>query len=272
MNAASVQPVAALDGAGYRVGRTTILEPANLSISQGEFVGIIGPNGAGKSTLLNLFNATLHPSVGRTWLFGRNPWAFSERERVRMRSRAAMVFQRSEYNAGIPLTVRDVVAMGRLGARGLLGRRSARDDACVDESLTRLGMTHLAQRVFRSLSGGEQQKVQLARALAQQPDLLLLDEPTTGLDLDWQERLVKLTSEVSRSLAMPVVMTTHTLNHLPVCCQRIVLLRGGRILFDGPVDEALTVERVSTLYGCPVEIIAHRGRRYCMGIPEDAAP
>jgi iron complex transport system ATP-binding protein len=96
----------------------------------------------------------------------------------------------------------------------------------------------------------------------------LLDEPTTGLDLDWQERLVALIDSIGLAHAMAIVMTTHALHHLPACCERILLLRAGHALFHGAAEEALTAQRLGALYGCPVEVLRRNGRHYCLGVTE----
>lgn len=258
-----------LDAVGLNAGRTTILAPLSLRIEPGEFVGILGPNGAGKSSLLALMNGAMRPTSGRVRLLGRDPWALSERARAGLRGRIATVLQRSEYNPMVPLTAMDVVAIGLLGAHGLTGRLSPAEVSRIDEALDQLGVAHLARRAYRDLSGGEQQKTQLARALVQRPELLLLDEPTTGLDLDWQERLVDLIGDLSRENNMAIVMTTHALHHLPACCWRALLLREGRLLFDGPAGQALTADRLGDLHGCPVEVIERAGRRYCLSATGD---
>ena len=256
-----------LSGAGVTIGRTTILDPLSLAVGPGEFIGILGPNGAGKSTLLGLINATMRPSRGRMMVLGRDPWALSGRRRARLRGRIATVHQRGEYNSLVPLTARDVVGIGLLGERGLTGRWSAADADRVDEALARMGIEPLAGRPYRHLSGGEQQKVQLARALVQRPELLLLDEPATGLDLEWQERLIRLVADLSRRAGLTIIMTTHLLHHLPDRCRRVVLLREGRLLCDGSARESLTAQRLEDLYGCPVEVIRRGGRHHCLAAP-----
>jgi iron complex transport system ATP-binding protein len=250
------------------VGRTVLLHPLDLRLVPGEFVGILGPNGAGKSSLLALLNATLRPTSGHVRLLGEDPWAQSERARARLRRRVATVLQRSDYHPLVPLQARDVVAFSFLGERGWTMRFSAADLAPCEHALALLGIAHLARRPYRHLSGGEQQKVQLARALVQQPELLLLDEPTTGLDLDWQERLIELIGDLTATRPLSVVMTTHALHHLPACCTRVLLLRADRVLFDGPPSQALTAERLGALYGCAVTVFTHAGRYYCLGDPE----
>lgn len=260
--------LAELSRVEYSVGRVRILCGLSFCVHKGECAGIIGPNGAGKSTLLGLMNATVRPSSGEVRVFGESPWTQPEGGRAHLRSRVATVLQRSEYSSMAPLPAREVVAMGRLGYHGLFGRISQAEQQHIDETLEQLAIGHLARRAYRDLSGGEQQKMQIARALVQDPEFLLLDEPTAGLDIDWQDRLVALIDDLSRSRGLTIVMTTHALHHLPPSCTRVILLRQGRILFDGEPETALTPERVGDLYGCPVDIMERNGRRYCLGAGE----
>jgi ABC-type cobalamin/Fe3+-siderophores transport system ATPase subunit len=158
-------PVIALDNVGAKEGLATRLARLSLSIQKGECVGILGPNGAGKSTLLALMNATLQPSIGQVRLWGREPWALAERKRAILRRRVGTVLQQSAYNALIPLTAGEVVEIALLSGHGMAGRVTADARSRCAEVLEQLGIAHLARRPYRQLSGGEQQKLQLARAL-----------------------------------------------------------------------------------------------------------
>jgi ABC-type cobalamin/Fe3+-siderophores transport system ATPase subunit len=260
--------LAELDQASCRAGSERILGPVACRIERGECVGVIGPNGAGKSTLLGLMNATVRPSSGQVRVFGADPWTLPESGRCRLRGRVATDLQRNDYNPIAPLPARDVGAMGRLGFGGLFGRISVADWARIDGTLEQFGIAHLARRAYRNLSGGEQQKVQIARALVQDPEFLLLDEPTTGLDIDWQERLVGLIDELGQNRQLTILMTTHAIHHLPQSCRRVILLREGRVLFDGDTASALTPRHMGEVYACPVDIIERNGRRYCLGMRE----
>lgn len=258
-------PLIVLRGVTCRAGAATLVSGIDLEVRRGEFIGILGPNGAGKSTLLSVMNLTARPAEGHCVLLGRDPWIESEAGRSRLRGRIGTVAQRADYQRLAPLTSAEVVAIGRLGPRGLLARLNREDHAAIEQAMERMGCAALARRAYRSLSGGEQQKVQLARALAQCPELLLLDEPTTGLDFDWQERLVALIEELNRADGLTILMTTHALGHLPAGCGRAMLLRGGRMLADGPAAETLQAGPLSALYGCAVEVAERGGRRICLG-------
>ncbi|MCX8036349.1 MAG: metal ABC transporter ATP-binding protein [Candidatus Sumerlaeia bacterium] len=254
-----------LNQVAYRPQRNAVLKAVSLSVHAGEFIGVLGPNGAGKSTLLGVIQAVIRPASGSVEVLGANPWRMSETQRARLRTRIGTVLQRSDFNPMIPLTARNVIALGRLGRRSLFAQLTGEDWAAVEAMIARLELAAFCDRPYRTLSGGEQQKVQLARALVQQPDLLLLDEPTTGLDLDWQERMVALIGALAADTQIPILMTTHTVSHLPANCSRVLLMREGRILFDGPPADALTPERLGLLYGCPVEVVRRNGRCFCYG-------
>lgn len=240
--------VASLTDVRVSVGGRLLAGPLSLTIRKGEFVGVLGPNGAGKTLLLALLNATLRPASGSVELLHQAPWCVGEFVRARLRQSVGTVLQRDHFNALPPLTAWDVAAMGRIGERDWLGRLRSKARAQVDAALEHMGVRHLASRAYRSLSGGEQQKVQLARALAQDPALLLLDEPTTGLDPDWQARITETIHYLGTHGGKTVVMTTHLLDHLPRCCGRVLLMSGGKLLFDGPSSEALTPPRLRALF------------------------
>jgi ABC-type cobalamin/Fe3+-siderophores transport system ATPase subunit len=258
-----ISPVHATD-LTYSTRGNVLLGPLSLNISDGECIGVLGSNGAGKSTLLNLLNCTLPPSSGNLSLFGVNPWRQSESSRCQMRTRIGTVLQRCDYNAMSPFTVRNIVAMGRLGFHGMAGRLTRVEKDRIDPLLEEFNLLSFADKAYRQLSGGEQQKAQIARAILQAPELLLLDEPTAGLDPDWQEKLVLLVENLVEKHNMTLVMTTHVVHHLPACCNRLILLRKGQILFDGKKEEGLTSAYMTALYGCPMEIIRHDKRHYCV--------
>ena len=260
-----MEAIAELSGVSRRAGAKTIVEDATLQVMPGEFLAILGPNGAGKSTLLAILGAALRPSGGAVRLFGQNPWEISGGQRAQLRARIGVVPQRAEFNPLIPLTVREVVAIGRLRGRAFDGRIAREDEDVIEDSMQRMGIAAFGRRTYRSLSGGEQQKVQFARVLAQRPEMLLLDEPASGLDLFWQEHFTEIVGRLSEIPRLPVVMTTHILSHLPACARRAALMQRGRILFEGKADDALSAKRLSELYECPVEIIERGGRRHCLG-------
>ena len=210
---------------GYRPGQL-VLERVDLRVGPGEFVAIAGPNGGGKTTLLRLVLGLERPASGEARLFGEPAHAFSRRRTL------GYLAQRAQLATEAPATVREVVASGRLAASGLLGPLRRRDRAIVAESIGRVGLAHVADRPVRTLSGVQQQRAFIARALAGEPSLLVLDEPTTGVDAEGQETLAELLDRLHRDLQVTVLYVSHEFGAVERYVERVVLVRGG-ILFDG---------------------------------------
>jgi len=246
-----------------RAGRRILDIPA-LDVHQGECLGVVGVNGAGKTTLLRLCAGLLRPTSGAVWLNGASLAAIGAWGLTRLRAAIGYLPQATDYNAHLPLTLEEVVAMGRAGCTGLLRRLGPADRECVRGWMERLGLAPLAGRTFPTLSGGEQQKVLLARAMVQEPGLLLLDEPGANLDLDWKARLVGLLEEVVGATGVTVVMVSHETGLLPACCTRVALMRAGRVLRLGRPAEVLTADALADVYGCPIEVAEVQGRRHAV--------
>lgn len=215
-------------------GPVVALRSLDLHIAPGSSVALIGPNGSGKTTLLHLLAGMHRPDRGE----------------VRVRDLGdhgvAYVLQAHGTGAWMPLTVLEVLRMGRFGSRGLLGRLRREDHRIVDEVAQRLEVGHLLGRQFGELSGGQRQRVRVAQALAQEPRLLLLDEPVTGLDLASQERILRLIDEeVARGTT--VVISTHNLDEARHCEQ--VVLLAGRVVGVGPPAAVLTPDLLRQAYG-----------------------
>ena len=160
----------------------------------------------------------------------------------------------------MPLTVREVVAIGRTGIAGLLRPLRLADWQIVDEWIERLGLTPLTGQGFGEISGGEQRKTLVARAMVQQPELLLLDEPTANLDLGWRERIVQVIEELYRTMRLTVVLVCHELEVLPACCGRVIVLNEGLTIADGPPDEVLSTTMIESLYGPGLGVVRSAGR------------
>jgi len=253
-----------LEGIEVRRGGATILAVDALGVAPGEFLGVVGVNGAGKTTLLRVCGAMLRPRSGRVLLNGVEVGAASAWRRTAARRTIGYVPQTSDYNAHLPLTVEEVVHMGRDGRRGLLRRQTQEDRSIVGRWMERLGLAALASRTFRTLSGGEQQKVLIARAMVQEPDLLLLDEPAANLDLDWKARIVRLLDDVYRATGLTAIMVTHETGMLPAACGRVALMRGGTVLGTGHPAQMLTPSALDAVYGCAVDVANVQGRRHAV--------
>ena len=207
-------------------GAPPVLQDVDLEIDEGEFVAIAGPNGGGKTTLLRLALGLEAPASGTVELFGEPADRFGGRERI------GYLPQRTQLGIEAPITVREVVAAGRVARRGVLRPPSRADASLVDDAIARVGLDAQARSVFSRLSGGQQQRALIAKALCAQPDLLVLDEPTAGVDVDAQESLASLLGELHSDLGVTILFVSHEFGAVEGLVQRLVLVRGG-IVFDG---------------------------------------
>jgi zinc transport system ATP-binding protein len=207
-------------------GSRRVLREVDLRIEQGEFVAIAGPNGGGKTTLLRLALGLERPTTGSVRLYGEPA------ERFGRRSRIAYLPQRAQLAIDAPVTVGEVVAAGRVARRGVLGRFRAADRAVVEQAVARVGLAEQARQILARLSGGQQQRALIAKALAAEPDLLVLDEPTAGVDVDAQEALAELLAQLHRELAATILFVSHEFGAVERFVERLVLVR-GEIVFDG---------------------------------------
>jgi iron complex transport system ATP-binding protein len=226
-----------------------ILHGVDLVVDPGEWVTVIGPNGAGKSTLLRAIGGLL-PFAGQIRLFGQESRQLRRRERARL---VATVPQAPVVPPGMP--VLDYVLLGRNPYIPPLGRESAADLAAVAEVLRRLDLVGFADRRLATLSGGEQQRVFLARALAQGASLLLLDEPTTALDIGHQQEVLELVDGLRRAHGLTVVASMHDLSTAGEYADRMVLLAGGVVVADGPAARVLTEDLLATHYRARVRVM-----------------
>ena len=254
------QTLAQLDQAAVRYASRAALGPLSLEVQRGDFLGVLGPNGAGKTTLLKALAGLVPLSAGRLVLRGKQYPARATPIGPTGRTSVGVLFRQEEFNLSLPLSVWEVVAFGRTGAAGIGRRLAPADRMAIENALAALGLGAFSARLYRELSDGERQKTQLARLLAQEAELILLDEPTAHLDLDWQERLTELLERLYRGGGGTFVMVTHDVERLPACCNRVLLLKQGRVMAQGPRSEVLRAERLSELYGLEVELV-ERGRR-----------
>ncbi|WP_149588736.1 ABC transporter ATP-binding protein [Tabrizicola flagellatus] len=215
-----------------------ILHDISFRLAEGEVLAICGANGAGKSSLLRLLYRHQAPLSGTVLVEGRDLWLTPARAAARV---VAAVLQ--EQPTDFALTTRDIVALGRLPHRQGMGP-GARDKAITDAAMVRMDLAHLADRRFGTLSGGERQRVMVARALAQEPRILVLDEPTNHLDIRHQLELLRLL----RGLGLAVVCTLHDLTLAAEFADRVLILDQGRIIADGPPDAALTETTIARAF------------------------
>ncbi len=233
------------------------LRGVSLKVKSEEFVGIIGPNGAGKTTLLTIVNGLGKLLSGRVWVLGDYLTLSNSHS---LRKKVGYVPQVENIDPRMPMNVREVVMIGRYGLLGLLRKPGKHDWEIVDEMLELVGMTHLAQRPIGHLSGGEQQRVAIARCLAQEPELFLLDEPTASLDWKAQTEILELVKRIHDSRRLTTLFVTHDLSCLPVACDRVVLMKEGLIWSEGSPNELLTDGNLSRLYDMPISVVEKRRR------------
>ena len=247
------------------------LSEFSLGLCAGEFIGVIGPNGSGKSTLVRALSRTLRPSAGTVHLGAADLYAD-----LKARDAAQQIgVVPQDTSVTLDFTVREVVRMGRAPhlPRSPFAGETWEDEQIVAASLLTAGVAEFAARPITTLSGGERQRVLLARALAQQPEVLLLDEPTAHLDLRHQSELLILAGELARSVGKAVLAILHDLNLASAHCDKLVLLCGGHIAAQGTPAEVLTGEILLRVYGVRVWVRPHpvTGRPLVLSLPEFSA-
>jgi ABC-type Mn2+/Zn2+ transport system ATPase subunit len=248
-------PVIQIENAVVSYRESVALRGVSLTVSQSEFVAIIGPNGAGKTTLLTVINGLAHLLQGRVQVLGRQ---MNGRARHQLRKQVGYVAQLETIDRRMPISVREVVMIGRYGLLGLLHRPAKHDWLLVDEALELVGMTHLAKRPIGHLSGGEQQRVAIARCLTQEPNIFLLDEPTASLDWKAQTEILELVKRIHNERHLTTLFVTHDLDALPHTCDRVVLVKDGLIVGDGTPDKLISTESLSRLYNLPAHVVEER--------------
>jgi len=229
-----------------------VVKGVDFTVAPGEVLGLIGPNGAGKSTLIRALSGVLPIQSGEVWVDGTDLGTLSDSQRARL---IAVVPQAEPL--GGAYTVRQAVMMGRTPYMNWMGNPGPRDQAFVKRALEFASLADLAGRRIAELSGGEQQRVLLARALAQDTPILLLDEPTSHLDLQHQINLLSLVRRLAKENHLAVLLAMHDLNGVSLCADRVALLVDGRLVALGAPDEVLTAENIAAAYRAQVEIIAH---------------
>ena len=244
-------PVVRVAGLSAGYGEKAVLRRVDFTLRAGECTALLGPNGSGKTTLLRAISGVLAPQAGEIELLGRPIRVLNPRQRARM---VAVVPQRGQLPQG--LTARQMVLLGRFAHLGWMGAYNRKDYAAADSALDETGAASLAHRRLTELSGGELQRVLLARALAQQSPLLLLDELAAGLD--WA-RMVELFDllERRRAAGACVLMAVHDCNLAALYATRLMGLKGGNLVFDGPVAKVFTEENLGALYNTSISVLPH---------------
>ncbi len=256
-----------VDSARWGVDGRLILDGVDVTVPRGRVGGLLGPNGSGKSSLLRLI-AGITAGTSREM-----SWAGAALDGMRARERARRVaLVEQETVADVDLTVRDVVLLGRTPHRSRWSTESAGDLKVVDDALDAVGLADLGDRRFPTLSGGERQRVHLARALAQEPELILLDEPTNHLDVHAQLAALELVHRTA-SQGTTALVALHDLNLAAAYCDHVVLLAGGRVVAAGDVREVLVPEVIDPVYRVTTTVLSHptTGRPVLTFAPQRAA-
>jgi iron complex transport system ATP-binding protein len=247
---AVTQPLIEVRGAAFRYGEQSVFDAVDLDIFRGEVLTVLGPNGCGKSTLLRCLGGALTLAQGTVRIDDVDLSSLDAGARAR---KIAFLFQR--HSPSFPFPVLDVVTMGRTPHLGLFGTPSSKDGVLAEEALTRVGIHHLKDRPYTELSGGELQLVLLARTLVQQPDVILLDEPTSHLDFKNQTASLK-TIEALVQDGVTMVMTTHDPNHAFLLPGRVLLMKPGGPMLTGLASEIVTDSTLTATYGIDISVFS----------------
>ncbi|MDR0981039.1 MAG: ABC transporter ATP-binding protein [Methanocalculaceae archaeon] len=241
-------PVISAEQLSVSYGDHKVLRDLSLVVEEGRFIGILGPNGCGKTTFLRALSRILAPDAGAVLIEGLDVAAYDTRELARI-----LGCVRQETDVAFPFTVREIVLMGRHPHIGRLAPLGEADLSIADEAMRRTNTLHLADKLITEVSGGERQRVLIARTLTQQPKILLLDEPTSHLDINHQLEILSLIRELTPKIT--VVGVFHDFNLASYFCDRLILMSGGQIVAAGTPAEVLTEERISESFS--VRMLVH---------------
>ena len=232
----------------FSYGKQEVLKGISFCMEKGEFVCVLGANGCGKTTLLKSILAFLTPQHGQVLLYGKDIHQMDERERARK-----IAYIPQYHTPPFPFTVRDVVLMGRTPHLSRICRPTEKDCRIADESMERLGIAHYANKSYTALSGGQRQMVVIDRALAQQHDLFIMDEPTASLDFGNQYLVLAQVKKLARE-GMGVLMVTHNPDHAFYCADRIIAMEDGKILSMGDAGKVINEAVMKAVYHMPVKV------------------
>lgn len=241
-----------LNNIAYQYNGTAVLQGISLEIPQGLITGILGPNGGGKTTLLKVLSGLYQPSRGSVTVNHKPLREYSRQELARQ-----IAFLEQNHPISLPFTVREVVEMGRYPWLKPLASLGAKDQEIVEYALHSFNLTAMQDRIVETLSGGERQLVSLARAMAQEPRILILDEPTTYLDIGHQNMVMEYLYKWHKSLGTTIVMVIHDLNLSSQFCDYLVVLEQGKLVVSGPKEEVLCEELFTRLYNTKLAMVRH---------------
>ena len=246
----SLSPLLEIEHLSWSCANKVILDDINLVLEEGSFVGLIGPNGSGKSSLMRCCYRMNKPSAGVIKLLGQNIWTHSLKDNAKQ---IAVILQ--EHHDHLGLSVREVVMQGLAPHKSLFEWDTKEDHQFVSQVITDLDLSTIKDSLFSNLSGGEKQRVMLARAIVQRPKLLIMDEPTNHLDVHYQ---IDLLNKV-KALNISVLASFHDLNLAAAFCDRLLVLDGGKLVASGQCDQVLTEQMISSVFNARVIVDSHPG-------------
>lgn len=235
----------------FAYGDVPVLEHITLTVHQGDYLGVIGPNGSGKTTLLKVMLGLLKPTSGSVRIFGKDAHNFHDRAKVGYVPQKAI-----HFDPLFPATVREIVAMGRYAERGLLRRITTQDEKIIVDSLAEVEMSDYADRLIGDLSSGQQQRVFIARALAAQPEVIFLDEPTVGVDVKRQEQFYALLKKLNQTLGLTLILISHDIDVVASEATELACIN-KTLVYHGEPKEFIAGDYLHKLYGKSIRQILH---------------
>jgi iron complex transport system ATP-binding protein len=242
-----LEPILTLENVGFRYGPLWAVRGVDLDIRSGEILGILGPNGSGKTTLLRIMDAMLHPQEGQVRMGSKSIYTLT---RARIAKEIAMVAQETHFR--FAFSALEVVLMGRFPHLKRLQFEGKKDLAKAFQALSATHALDLAERSIYELSGGEKQRVLIARALAQEPKVILFDEPTSFLDLRFKREIFQLIASLSFDKGLSIVIVSHDLDLAAQYCHRVIMLKEGSVYATGVPESVITEGNIESVYDCPV--------------------
>lgn len=240
-----------IENLSFAYSNELVVNNVSFSVDDGEFVGVIGPNGAGKSTLLKLIDGILQPKTGEIRLQNKPLQEYARKHLAKL-----LGFVPQNFSTVFSYSVSDIVMMGRYPHLSAFSPESPADHLIVEKSMKLTDVWHYRLRQFGELSGGEKQRVVLASAMAQEPKILLLDEPTSSLDIKYQYQFYRILHEL-QGRGLIIVVVTHDINLAARYCRRLILLKNGKVVVDGAPEKVITKKMMESVYEVGVEILSH---------------
>ena len=270
MSASSPSQIISLKKVKFLYRGRSILDLPNFDLNSDETCVLMGPNGAGKTTFLRVLLGLQKITQGSITLLGKELQNISRGQLSKLRQQIGYIPQIASLSYEFPLTVREAVSTGKTASIGCLRTLSSSDYDSINFWMKQLGIIHLADRRIDEISGGECRKLLIARAMVQEPALLLMDEPTANLDMGWREQILTIIQELYQKTRKALILVCHELEVIPPCCRRVLLLNKGKIESDTPIQKAFTPENIQKLYHCRMQILQKNDRFFT--IPEFSQP